>query len=119
MLTIPIITSAALGIAVLGLWGSMIARHAVPELADGRPSIRFHIGAELITGAALLLGAALLAVADGPVARMIDAAALGAILYSTVNSPGYYADQDNQPMVAIFGILTLAALGGLAALLSA
>lgn len=118
MLVIPIATSAVLGIAVLGLWGGLIARHAVPELAEGRPSIRFHIGAEVITAVALLVGALLLAVADGPFARMVDAAALGAILYSTINSPGYYADKDDQPMVAIFGILTLAALGALAALLS-
>lgn len=103
--------SLGVGVAVLGLWTMLVLRRQVPELEAGVPSIRFHIAAE--AGMAVLLvagGLALLAdVAWGP---PLAAAALGAALYSTVNSPGYYADKRLWPAVAVF--LVLAALIGVA-----
>ena len=119
MLWYPIAVSALMGVALVGLWGTLVVRNAVPELAAGLPSIRFHIAAELLTAAALLAGAAWLVVADGAMARTFDAASLGAIAYSTVNSPGYYADRGNRTVVAMFGVLLILAVTAILVLLVA
>ena len=113
----PILVSAVVGVAVIGLWGALIVRRAVPELADGLASIRFHIAAEVLSATALLVSAVWLSVADSPTARLVTCGALGAIAYSTVNSPGYYADRGNRPVVAMFGVLTLLTLTAIAALI--
>jgi hypothetical protein len=119
MLWYPIVVSALMGVALFGLWGMLLARRAVPELNAGLPSIRFHIAAELLTATALLGSAVLLAVADTAVARMVATASLGAITYSTINSPGYYADQGQTTVVAMFGVLALLAVSAILVLLLA
>lgn len=116
MLWVTIAVSIVTGVSVIGLWMVLLARHAVPELAAGLPSIRFHIAAELLAAAGLLVGAALLALADGPVARLVSAVSLGAIAYSAVNSPGYYADRGDRAVVAMFGIVLLVIVAALLAL---
>jgi len=110
MLWYPIVVSGLMGVALIGLWLMLLVRQAVPELTAGLPSIRFHIAAELLTAVALLAGGIWVAVADGPTARVLDAASLGAIVYSTVNSPGYYADRGNRTVVAMFGVLAILAV---------
>lgn len=119
MLWYPIVVSAVMGLALVGLWVMLLARHAVPELTAGLPSIRFHIAAELLTAAALLASAVWLAAADSPAARLLATASLGAVAYSTVNSPGYYADRGNRAIVVMFGVLTVLAVTAIAVLLTA
>src|SRR5690242_879302 len=107
-----------LSVALFAMWGVLLIRHAVPELNEGRPSIRFHIGAELLAACGLLTSAVWLALADDTSARLFATASFGAILYSTINSPGYYADQGNRAVVAMFAVLavlTIAAIGVLVA----
>jgi hypothetical protein len=98
------------GAAIAGLWTMLLATRQVPELAAGQRAIKFHIAAEYLTAAACLLGGVGLWLAAGwgsPLAL----AGLGAALYSSVNSPGYYADLGKPAMVAAFGVLaTLLAL---------
>jgi hypothetical protein len=113
MLWYPILICGLMGIAVFGLWGVLLARRAVPELNAGLPSIRFHIAAELLTAAALVASAAWLASGDSAEAR------LGAITYSTVNSPGYYADRGERPVVVMFGVLTVLAVSAIVVLVVA
>lgn len=117
MLWYPILVSALMGVALFGLWAMLLVRHAVPELTAGLPSIRFHIGAELLSAGALLASALWLILADGPTARLVAAASLGAIAYSTINSPGYYADRGNRAVVAMFGLLAILALTAIGVLM--
>lgn len=117
MLWYTIVISGLMGFALIGLWAALLVRHAVPELTAGLPSIRFHIAAELLTAVALLAGAVWLAVGDEPAARLLDAAGLGAIVYSTVNSPGYYAHRGNRTVVVMFGVLAIMAVAAILVLL--
>jgi len=92
------------GVAIAGLWTMLLATRQVPELATGQRAIRFHIAAEYLTAGASLLGGIGLWLAAGwgpPLAI----AGLGAALYSSVNSPGYYADLGKPGMVVAFGVL--------------
>jgi hypothetical protein len=107
-----ILVSIGVGLAIIGLWTMLIVRRQVPELQAGLPSIRFHIAAEVGTGLALVAGGVALAVGT-PWAEGLAAAGLGATVYSTVNSPGYYADRSEWSTVGMFaglGLLVLAAL---------
>jgi hypothetical protein len=119
MLWYPILICGLMGIAVFGLWGVLLARRAVPELNAGLPSIRFHIAAELLTAVALVASAAWLAAGDSAEARQVASASLGAITYSTVNSPGYYADRGERPVVVMFGVLTVLAVSAIVVLVVA
>ena len=96
--------SLGVGTAIAGLWAMLIGRHQVPELEEGKPSIRFHIAAELLT-AGLLLVAGLGLWNDASWAPTLAAAAIGAAMYSCIASPGYYADRGQWGLVAMFAAL--------------
>ena len=96
----------AAGVGIAGLWTLLIVRRNVPELSQGLASIRFHIAAEFLMAAALLLGGLALWI-GAPWAPPIAAAALGGALYSSINSPGYYADRGQRSMVLMFGLVAL------------
>lgn len=104
------------GAAMLLLWGLLLGTAQVPEVSAGQIDIWFHLGAEVVTAALLLAaGAGLLrARRRGPDvswrAGSLSALAFGALLYTTINSGGYYAQLGEWPAVATFGILTLATI---------
>jgi hypothetical protein len=111
-----IIVTLAVGVAMVGLWVVLIARRQVPELAEGKPSIRFHIAAELFTAALLVTGGIGLWVAS-EWAPTLTAAAIGAAIYSCIASPGYYADRGQIGPVAMFGVLVVFLTSALVVLL--
>lgn len=106
----------ATGVAIAGLWAMLLATGQVPELTEGRRDILFHIGAELLT--ALLLVAAGIAVltVGTQVATVLAALAAGSLLYTTINSPGYYADLGEWVVVAMFTVLAAATVATVAVL---
>lgn len=98
--------SLGVGTAIAGLWAMLVATRRVPELDERKPSIRFHIAAELFTAALLLIGGVALWL-DASWARTVVAAAVGAALYTCIASPGYYADRGERGPVAMFGVLVI------------
>jgi hypothetical protein len=94
---------------MIGLWTLLLATGQVPELEAGQRDILFHLVAELLAATALLVAgsAVLRRHALGPT---LSAFALGALLYTSVNSSGYYADSGDWAAVGMFGILALCAL---------
>lgn len=103
------------GVAMLGLWTALLATRQVPQIAAGDREIWFHLAAELVT-AVLLVAAGIVLVAD-PTATVLSGVAIGALLYTTIASPGYYAARGEWPPVILFGILAVATLVASAALL--
>jgi peptidoglycan/LPS O-acetylase OafA/YrhL len=94
------------GTAIAGLWIVLLSTGQVPEVDEDRVDIWFHIAAELAT-AALLVAAGVMVLRRRPSGRTVAAFALGALAYTSVNSPGYYAESGDHAMVALFGLLTL------------
>ncbi len=98
-----------------GFWAVLVATKQA-EL-DQRPwDMRLHLAAELTTalllvvsGAGTLLGVAALAAAS-PVA-------LGMLLYTVINSPGFYAGRRNLPMVGMFTVLAVVTAAAVASLI--
>ena len=80
------------GAGILLLWPALIVAGEVPELEAGQRDIWFHIAAEVVTGVLLLVGGVLLLRRGDAGARMLSTFALGALLYTGINSAGYYAE---------------------------
>lgn len=93
------------GVAIVGLWTMLLATRQVPQIPAGNRDIWFHLTAELLTAALLIAAGAWLLSTGTDAARLLSAFALGALLYTTINSPGYYADRGEWPTVAMFAVL--------------
>ena len=108
MLTVIGWSQVVVGVAIIGLWATLLATRQVPQILAGNRDIWFHLTAELLT-AALLVGAGIwLLTSGGEGASLLSMLALGALLYTTINSPGYYADRDDWPAVTMFVVLAAA-----------
>jgi hypothetical protein len=86
-----------------GQWLFFLASGSVGELQTAPRAIAFHLMAEAST-------AALLVVAGVRLARRgrgerLGLLATGALLYTVINSAGYFAERDAWAMVAMFGVL--------------
>ena len=109
----------ALGIAVVAWWALLAATNGIPELEEGRIDIVFHIAAELVM-AWLLIAAGFAVLRRGitPTSTLLSGLALGALAYSSINSPGYFAEQRAWWAVVMFGaigvavVLTALSIGG-------
>lgn len=77
---------------IVGLWTLLILSKRVPEIQDRDRAIWFHVAAEYVLSAALIAaGLLVLFVGDGTPIRVFAGTALGGVVYSTINSAGYYA----------------------------
>ncbi len=99
------------GAGILLLWPVLILAGEVPELEAGQRDILFHIAAEAVTGVLLVVGGVLLLRGGAGGARMVSAFALGALLYTGINSAGYYAELGEWlPAVLLVGVAVVAAV---------
>lgn len=103
--------AVVVGLFMLGFWGFLVLTKQA-EL-DARPwDMRLHLAAEFVT-ALLLIGSGAAGMLGVTAVASLAPVALGMLLYSVVNSPGFYAGKGNWPMVGMFAalaILTMAAL---------
>jgi hypothetical protein len=97
------------GSSIVGLW-TMLLLTGVPEVAEGRVDIWFHIAAEL-TLASVLIAAGWSVLRSWPRAGLLSGIAFGALLYSVVNSSGYYAESAEWHYVGVFAVLLVVASG--------
>lgn len=99
------IYSILIGLFMIGFWVSAILKNLVPS--EEKPwAITFHIFAELSTAILLIISGVGLSLGS-EWARTLSFLALGLLLYTVINSPGYYAQKNNLPMVAMFIILII------------
>jgi hypothetical protein len=98
------IFALAVGLLMFGQWAVSLATGGVPELQTAPLSIGFHLAAEVLTALALILsGLALLKKKSW--GRTLFLVAGGMVLYSVINSPGYFAQKAQWPMVGMFAIV--------------
>lgn len=109
--------SLAVGTMILGLWIMLLARRRVPEVARGERAIWFHISAEVVTAALLLTGGTGLLV-EASWSRLLAGVALGSLLYTVINSPGFYLDRGEPGPVLMFGILAVLTIVAIVALVA-
>ncbi|HEY7468562.1 MAG TPA: hypothetical protein VIC07_03385 [Acidimicrobiia bacterium] len=99
------------GAGILAFWAFALTAHKVPEASSGDRAIWFHVTAECVLAMTLVIGGLSLLVAEAEDwARVVAGVAIGGMVYSTINSPGYYAREGTWPVVAGFAGLTLIGL---------
>ncbi len=92
------------GVSMISLWTMLLFAGQVPELATHPYSIAFHLAAELLTAVFLILGA-LVYFRNPPLGEKICLIAFGMLLYTVINSSGYYAQSGDWSFVAMFALL--------------
>ncbi len=98
------IFALVVGILMFGQWALSLATGRVPELQTAPLAMGFHLAAEILTALALLLsGLALLKKRRW--GRTLFFVAGGMVLYSVINSPGYFAQRGQWPVVGMFAVL--------------
>lgn len=103
------------GFLVLVQWAVFLATGNVPQLDDAPREIAFHLAAEVLLAMVLLTGSVGL-LRRCRWARIIYPVGLGMVLYSVVNSPGYFAQRSEWALVAMFMVLLLLSLAAIATL---
>jgi len=97
------------GSLMLAQWGFLLATGQVPELQAEPFRIAFHLAGEAATAIALIVsGAALLRRLKW--GRPVSFVSLGMLIYTAIVSPGYFAQQGQWPLVAMFAVLLILAL---------
>lgn len=100
-----------IGISVIAWWAIAASTSGIEEVNEGRTDIFFHIAAELAMAWLLIFGGlALLRRGPTTLTATLAGFALGALLYSSINSPGYFAEREDWWAVGMFGAIGTAAI---------
>ncbi len=102
------------GIFMIGFWGVLVATGQA-ELQERPWDMRLHLAAEFST-AALLLIAGVGSFLGLPGVPVLGPVALGKLLYTVINSPGFYAGKGDRSMVGMFAILAVVTAAAITAL---
>jgi len=94
------------GATMIGMWGAVLLSGNVPDLETNPLEIRYHLAAEFLTALALVASGIGLWRGRRWAARGLTVA-LGMLLYTVINSAGYYADLGEATMVGFFTGLTV------------
>lgn len=100
ILLISGIFQVLVGIQILGIWTQILLKGGVPELETEPWNILMHIIAEFLTGI-LLLVSGLFVLIERKKSKVFYLA-LGALLYTLIASPGYYAHQGQWGVFVLF-----------------
>jgi len=99
----------AVGVMMFAQWGGSLLAGNVPELVTEPIRIAFHLAAEAATAVALIVGGVGL-LRRTKWARPVYATATGMLLYTSLVSPGYFAQQGVLAPVGLFALIAVFAL---------
>jgi hypothetical protein len=103
------------GLAIGGWWAVELRAGVLARPDRTRAELGLHLAAELLTATVLLIGGVLL------LTRRASAVALvgfGMLLYTTIQSPGYFLARGERGPVAMFGVLVVTTVLAIALLLA-
>ncbi len=102
----------AVGLLMLGWWAVEL-RAGVLRRADRAPAeIGLHITAELLAAGLLVVAGGVVLTGGGPELLLV---ALGMLLYTVIQSPGYFLARREAGPAAMFGVLTVLTVAALVA----
>ncbi len=90
-----------MGMAMVSMWAVLIGIGQVPEIETEPVRISFHLAGELLTAAALMIGGIGL-ILSRRWGFNLFLVAMGMLSYTIVVSPGYYAQESEYALVAMF-----------------
>src|SRR3954451_12866644 len=92
------------GTAMVAQWAMFLFSGSVPELKTEPVRIGFHVAAELLTAVVLIVCGAGALVAKRW-AKALLPLALGMLVYTSIVSPGYFAQRGQMGFVAMFAAI--------------
>jgi hypothetical protein len=108
----PALFATLVGIGMIFQWTLSYVREQIPELQTEPIRIKFHIAAEMFTAVSLLTaGVGLLT--SVPWASSLYLISIGMLLYTSVVSPGYFAQQGQWGWLVMFGIIILLSIASI------
>ncbi len=93
-----------IGISIIGLWIMLYVTSNILELETEPLSIYFHLVAEVLMGLLLIISGIAL-ILKKKWGNPLFIFANGLVIYSVINSSGYYANMGNWSMVIMFGVI--------------
>jgi hypothetical protein len=105
----PAIFSITVGGMMILQWIFFLAAGQVPELQTAPWEIAHHITAEMLTALVLIASGAGLLKKTGW-ARTTTLLGLGMVIYSSINSAGYFAQSGQWVFVVMFAVLIVLAI---------
>lgn len=105
------------GLFIFISWFFFLATGQVPELATEPYAIAAHLLAEVATAVVLIVASVGL-LRQRSWASPVALVGLGMLIYTVINSSGYFAELGDWPPVLVFALLLLLALVGVRPLLS-
>lgn len=97
------------GTGMIGIWLVSFANRAIPELESEVFRISMHILAELCTATLLLISGFSILMNKQPASSLFHVS-MGALIYTLVASPGYFAQLNQWGVVSLFFVLLLICL---------
>ena len=92
------------GLMMTGMWIMLISTGQVPYLDTPQVEIKLHIITEVATAFSLILGGVSI-IKEWAVRHTLPYVSHGMLLYTIMNSSGYYIDLGDTAMVAMFSVL--------------
>ena len=107
MKTVVSVYSITMGVAMLTMWTVLWAMGAIPEMMTKPWEIAMHLTAEFTT-AGLLVVSGIGLWLDLRWAARVNVFASGMLVYTLIQSPGYYLQHRADVFVALFAVVFLA-----------
>ena len=98
--------SIIVGAGMIGQWVMSYANQQIPELRTEPIRIWFHIAAELVTALCLICGGIGLLI-NVSWARPLYLIAIGMLFYTSIVSPGYFAQKGQWAWLTMFVIIII------------
>ncbi|KXA95402.1 hypothetical protein AKJ40_00985 [candidate division MSBL1 archaeon SCGC-AAA259M10] len=95
-----------IGLLMIGMWSALLGTGQVSEVGTALLEISYHLVAEFLTAVLLIVGGFGL-YGGRRWGFGVFSVSMGLLLYSVINSTGYYAAQGDVAMVGMFTVLTI------------
>lgn len=114
--TFSALFAIVVGCAMAGMWAMTLLQGAMPELASEPWAARAHLAAEFLT-AAMLMASGIGLLLHRRWARSLHLMALGMLLYAVIQAWGFFLEQGQLALAAMFALLALMTVIDAAAIL--
>ena len=97
------------GVSMISMWLFFYFSNSIPELETEPVRISMHIMAEIITSIVLIAGGIGIW-KNKPWGKNMGIISMGMLIYTLIQSPGYFIELEEYPMVIMFAILFVLAV---------
>ncbi|MDW7674260.1 MAG: hypothetical protein SCK28_06990 [Bacillota bacterium] len=109
LVKIAAVYSIIVGVSIIGIWAMLYLNNEIPELNITPIAITMHLAAEILTALLLIVGGIGLLLKRWW-GYQIYLFSMGMLVYTLIQSPGYYAEKGNLAFVIMFAVILIISL---------